>query len=109
MTTQKEARLNEKMKLREFTWWPKTWLTEASRISPADQVRRGHLEECELSPQGLLIIVNDYYGERVFGNVPHPSDNSPGNMGILLDFLLKHIGDTIETIEDLDVEPDQFN
>ena len=97
------------MKLREFTWWPKTWLTEASQISPADQVRRGHLEECELSPSGLIFVVNDYYGERVFGSVPHPSVNSPRNLGGLLDFLLKHIGETIAAIEDLDVDLDQFN
>ena len=97
------------MKLREFTWWPKTWLTEASQISPADQVRRGHLEECELSPNGLIFVINDYYGERLFGSVPHSSLNSPRDMGRLLNFLLQHIGDTIGTIEDLDVEPDRFD
>ena len=103
-----EVAVHQKMKLRDFAWWPKTWLTEESAISPADQVRRGHLEECDLGPHGLLIVVNDYYGERVFGSVPQRSFDSPGNIVEVLDFLLKHLGESIGSVEDLDVEPERF-
>jgi hypothetical protein len=99
----------DEMKLRDFTWWPKRWLTEAGQLSPADQVRRGHLEECDLGPNGLILVVNDYYGERVFGSIPQPSFKSPQNMVGLLDFLLEHIGEPIAAVEDLDVKADRFN
>lgn len=51
----------------------------------------------------------DYYGETVVGRVAQPSFNAPADIAGLRDFLLEHIGDSIESIEDLEVEPDRFN
>jgi hypothetical protein len=51
----------------------------------------------------------DYYGETMVGRVAQPNITALGNMTRLRDFLLEHIGDSISSIEELDVEPDQFN
>jgi hypothetical protein len=55
------------------------------------------------------MIEVDYYSGEVLGRVPQPSVNSPGNLAGLRNFLLEHTGESMATIEDLDVQPDQFN
>ena len=48
----------------------------------------------------------DHHGETVVGRVAQPNLNAPGNIAGLRDFLLEHIGDSISSIEDVDVDPD---
>lgn len=101
------------MKLHENLWWPKTWNTTVTNSAngqdvPRDQVRQdGSLDTCEITDLGLIIGV-DYRGKEVFGRVPSPSLNSPGNLPGLRDFLLDYTDDSMSTVEDLDVTPDQF-
>ena len=101
------------MKLREFSWWPREWskddMWSSENTVPSQQIRQnGFLAGCKLTRHGLLMEV-EYYGETLVGRVAQRSFNSPANMAGLRDFLLIHIGDLIGEIEDLDVEPDQFN
>ena len=101
------------MKLREFLWWPKNWTKDeifsTDNTVAAQQVRQnGFLAACKITRHGLLMEV-DYYGETVVGRVAQPSFNAPADIAGLRDFLLEHIGDSIESIEDLEVEPDRFN
>ena len=55
------------------------------------------------------MIEVDYHGREVFGRVPWPSLNSPGNLTRLKNFLLDYTSDSMATIEDLDVELHQFD
>jgi len=101
------------MKLSEFVWWPKEWtkddIFKGHNTVPAEQIRQaGFLTACKLTGHGLLMEV-DHYGETAVGRIDEPNMHAPGNMVGLRDFLLERIGDSIATIEDLDVEPDQFN
>ena len=43
------------------------------------------------------------------GRVAQPSLEAPADMTGLRDFLLQHIGDSISDIEELEVQPVQFN
>ena len=101
------------MKLREFVWWPKEWAKDdifsRHNTIPADQLRNaGFLAACKLTRHGLLMEV-EYHADIVIGRVAQPSFDAPADMTALRDFLLQHIGDLIEEIEDLDLDPDQFN
>jgi hypothetical protein len=83
--------------------------TRNNKDIPPEQVNKdGIFETCELTAQGLMIEVG-YHGSIVLGRVPQPSVNSPGNLAGLRDFLLQHSGDSIATVEDLEVTPHQFN
>jgi hypothetical protein len=98
-----------KMKLHENLWWPGTWETKNRQNIPRDEIRQyGILTTCEMTNIGLMIRV-DCRGREVSGRVPWPSLNSPGNLTGLRDFLLDYTGDSVATVEDLDVTPDQFN
>jgi hypothetical protein len=109
---QKEER--RRLKLGECNWWPKQWNTRVMNTSngqdiPAEQLSQyGIFENSKVTQQGLIIQV-DYRGTDVFGRVPWPSLNSPGNLDALRDFLSDYTGDSMATIENLNVEPDQFN
>jgi hypothetical protein len=97
------------MKLHEFPWWPRKWSTTNHRDVPPEQISQdGIFEACTVTAHGLMIEV-DYCGSTVVGRVPQPSVNSPGNMFGLRNFLLEHTGSSMATIENLDVEADQFN
>ena len=101
------------MKLREFPWWPKEWTKDdffsSHNTVPAQQVRQVcFLAACTLTQHGLLMAV-DYYGQTVVGRVAQSSLEAPADMIGLRDFLLEHIGDSISDIEELEVQPDQFN
>lgn len=102
------------MKLGDCNWWPKTWNTNFQNTAngqdvPRDEIRQdGILETCEITNIGLKIGI-DCRGKEVFGRVAQSSLNSPGNLNKLRTFLLDHAGESMATIENLDVEPDQFN
>jgi hypothetical protein len=95
------------MELHECVWWPQRWKTTNGVDVPAQQVSQdGIFETCELSGHDLIfeIVCN---GKAVIGSVTH-SLNSP-NLGNVRDFRLQYSGDSMATIENLDVQPDQFN
>src|SRR5882724_825888 len=93
-------------KLREFSWWPRTWESaDGQTITPA-QVSDAILKACESSPNGLNIQI-DYRGRSVVGRIGAHSVNAP-DLEILRNFLDDSIGDTMATVENLDVDPDQF-
>jgi hypothetical protein len=96
------------MKLRDCVWWPRrNWRsTNDEDITPEQVSEHGVFETCGLSPQGLIIEI-DYNGRAVLGRVGH-SLNAP-NLDKVRRFLLEYSGDSMTTIENLDVEPDQFN
>lgn len=95
------------MKLREFPWWPRSWrTTNYGDVAPERVSPDGVVETCRLSPQGLIIEI-EYNGKAVLGRVGY-SINAP-NLGKVRDFLLEYSGDSMAAIENLDVEPDQFN
>jgi hypothetical protein len=95
------------MKLRDCPWWPRNWRTTNDQdITPEQVSEHGVFETCRLLPQGLIIEI-DYNGRVVLGRVGH-SINAP-NLDKVCNFLLQCSGDSMTTIENLDVEPDQFN
>jgi hypothetical protein len=97
----------EAMKLRDCVRWPrKKWRTTNDQdITPEQVSEHGVFETCRVSPQGLIIEI-DYNGRAVSGRVGH-SINAP-NLDKLCDFLRAYSGDSMTTIENLDVEPDEW-
>jgi hypothetical protein len=102
------------MKLGEIGWWPKTWNTRIQNTANGQDIPRqqiieyGILENCEVKSIGLIIAI-DYRGKDVFGLVASFNMNGPGNLYKLRDFLLDHTGESVATIENLEVEPHQFD
>jgi len=100
------------MKLSEFLWWPKEWTKDdifsSHNTLPAQALRQAaFLAACKLTRHGLLLEL-DYYGETFVGRVGQPSINT-GEIASLRDFFLEQIGESITSIEDLEVQPDRFH
>jgi hypothetical protein len=94
------------MKLREFSWWPRMWKSaDGQAITPA-QVSDAIFGTCKISPHGLMIQI-DYRGRSAVGRIGAPSINAP-DLERVRDFLADYIGDSMATVENLDVEPEQF-
>jgi hypothetical protein len=95
------------MKLCECPWWPRKWITKNDQdISSAQVAHDGIFETCELFAGDLMLEV-DYNGRTVVGRIGR-SVNAP-NLERVRDFLLDYSGDSMATIDDLEVAPDQFN
>jgi len=101
------------MKLRDCKWWPAiVWSVGSAssnqRVDAQEVSQYGILEACRLTELGVLIDV-DYRGRTVVGRVAAGSFNSPGNLRSVCDFLEDYASSSIATVEDLDVEADQFD
>jgi hypothetical protein len=95
------------MKLNEWHWWPKRWLTNDDRdVPPVDVSAVGVLGDCRFRGPDLIIDV-DYNGENVFGRISS-SVNAPYLENVRR-FLQEHSGEILWSIEDLDIDEKQFN
>jgi len=95
------------VKLRDFPWWPRTWKTTDHKDITPDQVRNDGFLSTSYIISGDLMIEVDYYGKTILGRVGR-SLNAPANLGRVGDFLLDHFGESMATVEDLEVTPDRF-
>ena len=95
------------MKLGTYPWWPTRWLaTDAQDIAPDQISADGVFQTCTLL-RGDVIIEVDYNGEIVYGRIGR-SVNAP-YLETVRRFLLKYSGESMQTIENLDVDGDRFS
>jgi hypothetical protein len=96
------------MILCEYPWWPRSWLVTGTdeNVDTRQVSACGIFETCGVLNEDLLIEVN-CEGRIVVGRVGH-SLIAPNLVG-LRDFLLRHSGESMTIIENLDVHIAQFN
>jgi hypothetical protein len=97
---------NMMARLRDFAWWPSTWMCESGSCpAPSVEDKNGVLKNVRTQPGGLTLMVDQngvIYTARIV------TDLSEEFLILLRHILLQHWGEPMDVVENIEIDFDIF-